>query len=531
MTLRLHLLCLILSGLVFSLSSSVVAQESPWIQLLKEADQGPKSLGELIAIPERKADFDSPEDFVAVANWLKSIDFAELPERPHQIGNIVAVLNLLNSLTLTPPAPNFDSKIQPALEQKLNQMLEFPADKFNPLEGLAFSALRFILITQSSQSSAILLKAAENPIWQHSSYWSHIYMAIPDTSFAVQTLKTRILEGEKLGLVAVSLVEFENNLALEDATQSHFLSRSGGNIILREWLKADFDLEPQQYDAAQQAAISLAFVQCPDWEELIELAQNHPDLNVVLEAAWAGSRRSHAASIDRLVELAKDVRYSLTAVSYLRELSLESRIPMESEEPSFLARAELANWLSYPTEKGRPPDQMKVIDNRQLKWPLEEMPVNVYLIEYTYKAQEATKDDEVDIGFVGPMTFCHFDMKMIERSKEDIYGIHVYRELSDYDLIEDVNLEEQPGAFDYLLKMWKGEPLEDATLLSVARLEPSVEYPRRLLGLARAKKGNTEGYVVLDGPRSKWYPRKTVIADTPENALLMIHLGRQLLGL
>jgi hypothetical protein len=58
-----------------------------------------------------------------------------------------------------------------------------------------------------------------------------------------------------------------------------------------------------------------------------------------------------------------------------------------------------------------------------------------------------------------------------------------------------------------------------------------VDYPRRLLALASATKNGEEGYVVLDGPRSKWYPKKDLVPETPEEAVLMIHLGRQLLGL
>jgi hypothetical protein len=51
------------------------------------------------------------------------------------------------------------------------------------------------------------------------------------------------------------------------------------------------------------------------------------------------------------------------------------------------------------------------------------------------------------------------------------------------------------------------------------------------LALASATKNGEEGYVVLDGPRSKWYPKKDLVPETPEEAVLMIHLGRQLLGL
>ena len=150
------------------------------------------------------------------------------------------------------------------------------------------------------------------------------------------------------------LVEHENDIAFETEDFTHFLSCPEGENILRQWLSADLEDDMKSYDAAKQAAISLAFLRSSDWREFIQIARNHPDANVVLEGAWAGARRQHEESISHLVELAKDVRYSRTAVNYLNELSLESRVPTETTSPEFadphkLARKPLDNGvLTFP---------------------------------------------------------------------------------------------------------------------------------------------------------------------------------------
>jgi len=510
--------------------SSLAAQESAWTELLAEADQGNKSLAEVIATRPKDAAITSESDLAAIGQWIGQLNIDAPAPAANVIANYEVLLSLLVEFELSEHLLMDSLRVQRAVERQLERILRLDSNELKPLELVAMNSLRYLLMTKSSKSEGLLLDVAENKYLQQSNYWSTIVYVIPQTSSVRRSLQIRIFRGEPMGRVSVSMVEFENVQNFEDANYPHFLNRRKGNELVRQWLLPDLSNEMQTFGAPKAAAISLAFLQSPDWFDLVRLACEHPDMNVVLEGAWAGARRADEASIERLVTLAQDVRYSSTAVNYLKELSLESRIPAGTANPEFAARAELAKWLSYPTEKGRPPDSLEIIDTRQMVWPLEDAPVHVYLIQFSYKDPTGTAADEVDIGFVGPMTFCHFDMKMLNRPKEDIYAIHVYRELESYSLIENVDLAQQPGAFDYLLTTWKKEPLDAPEIIAVAKLQPSVEYPRRLIALAKAKIAGEEGYAVLDGPRSQWYPKKARVADTPETTLLMIHLGRQLLG-
>jgi hypothetical protein len=51
-----------------------------------------------------------------------------------------------------------------------------------------------------------------------------------------------------------------------------------------------------------------------------------------------------------------------------------------------------------------------------------------------------------------------------------------------------------------------------------------------LVGLAAARRGSGEGWVVVDGDRSEWYPRSDMPPDAYESIVLKIHVGHHLLG-
>jgi hypothetical protein len=341
-----------------------------------------------------------------------------------------------------------------------------------------------------------------------------------------------LVESDKsVGVVAVALADVANSAMLGGVEMKHPLDSSSGLVRIRQWLMVPLEDSLRSSGAAKTAAISLAFIEQAEWRDLLELGLKHSEQEVVLEAAWAGARRGDTSSVAKLVEMSRDVRFSDKAVRYLGEVGRESEIPAEVQQPDFRALAEMANWLAHPNELGRAPDKVEIVDKRKFNWPLEEEMVDVYLIRYTVKNVDPSKADEVNIGLVGPMTFCHFEMGMNKRTFDDVYGIHLFYELQAYDLIEDIDLAETPGAYDYLLSQWKGAKIGDAKLIEVVRLLPAVDYPRRLIALASAVKNGEEGYLVLDGPRSAWYSKAKQPEDSPSKAVLMLHVGRQILGL
>ena len=74
------------------------------------------------------------------------------------------------------------------------------------------------------------------------------------------------------------------------------------------------------------------------------------------------------------------------------------------------------------------------------------------------------------------------------------------------DLIEEIEVTDA-SEYAELLSQWQGERLESPTIMFVAELSPKLKVTGRLVALASAKLHGEEGWVVLDGARSKWYPK------------------------
>jgi hypothetical protein len=58
-----------------------------------------------------------------------------------------------------------------------------------------------------------------------------------------------------------------------------------------------------------------------------------------------------------------------------------------------------------------------------------------------------------------------------------------------------------------------------------------LRYPQKLVAIASAELDGAAGWVVLDGPRSLWYPTNHFPPDERTSCVLKIHVGRQLLSL
>jgi hypothetical protein len=177
-----------------------------------------------------------------------------------------------------------------------------------------------------------------------------------------------------------------------------------------------------------------------------------------MEAAWAAARAGDQEGLSILHNFAADYRYSATAVAYLRELGAADEIPEAAQDPDFEAKAEMASWLAHPNEFGRVPDELELIDSRELFWPPTGDERWFWLFKYTYLPTEEELEDDLDeeeeddeefddelsddeedeeeetgpdigIGLVGSITFALFGESTPDLSPEDIYGLHCAWEL------------------------------------------------------------------------------------------------------
>ena len=97
------------------------------------------------------------------------------------------------------------------------------------------------------------------------------------------------------------------------------------------------------------------------------------------------------------------------------------------------------------------------------------------------------------------------------------------------ELIDETEVSDA-AEYARLLGQWPGDQLESPQITRVAELSPKLKVPARFVALASASQDGQDGWVVLDGPRSEWYPKAEQPEETDESVVLMIHVGRQLLG-
>jgi hypothetical protein len=315
--------------------------------------------------------------------------------------------------------------------------------------------------------------------------------------------------------------------------------------------------------------MALPFVSGAKPDELLADAFDHPHCHVRLQAARVAAEMGRDAGYQALARACLDIKVDERARAHLEELGREDLIPAEANEADFKARANFAEWLAHPNELGVPPDEVEIIDRRELNWPPDRQPIPVWLLRYrvseipTFKFKEsgqdaeeaaddqnagnvevadgfedasdiASQDDDdmtTDVGFVGSMTFCLFTYGLGTRPPEDGYAMHCYLELVGIDLIaEELGDDDHPiSGYDHLLERCPIEGIESARIVLVVEFADVLQYRARLAAIASATRFGEKGWVVLDGPRTRWYPLSEMPTST-DRLVMMVHVGRVLLG-
>jgi hypothetical protein len=72
-----------------------------------------------------------------------------------------------------------------------------------------------------------------------------------------------------------------------------------------------------------------------------------------------------------------------------------------------------------PNEPGRPPDELEIVDQRELAWPPELERKPSWLIKYRLRDQTGLEHDDVGVGLVGSVTSCLFGDRLEQRPAKD----------------------------------------------------------------------------------------------------------------
>jgi hypothetical protein len=388
-------------------------------------------------------------------------------------------------------------------------------------------ALKILVIYGTSAGTDAVIRAAQRP-FQPDLYWWHLILqpygdGHPETGRLFQALSNPLPED----FLAVSLLDCANTALNEGAGHEHPFDNDAGKRQLERWL-TDHDRGHLTY--AVSAAAALPYISGPRRDRLLAIALDHASDEVQLEAAYASAKLGRDSGIQRLARFCLNVDRAEKARQYLGELSREDVIPPEALDPDFCAKAEFSQWLAHPNELGRPPDVLEIVDRRDLVWPPELERKTLWLIKYLCRDTSGLLDDVVGVGLVGSVTFCLSGDKLELRPPEDSYAAHCYWELEARGYITVAEVEHDSTEYDGMLRQITLGDLARPRIIRVVEIAPELKYPQRLIALARTMRNGDEGWVVVDGPRSRWYAASDTPGDPCGRLVVMIHVGRVLLG-
>ncbi len=291
--------------------------------------------------------------------------------------------------------------------------------------------LKLFALYQSEEGADRIIVAAEEGLHSQGRLWSVIFRQLdlehPQANRVMEALSHRL----PVGFICIAYLDWVNTFALAERVGKHPFDAEEGRTCLRKMLT---DQNPQHYSFAQSASAALPFLQSPERQELLALSLDHASPDVQMEGAWASAKLGSAAGVSILSRLCLDPARSKQACQYLRELDLPEAIPSEVLNPAFVAQSELVAWLAHPDEFGRPPDEIKLFDARELYWPPTRDRRLIWLFHYSYEVDDAPADAqhgqyEIGVGMVGSITFSLIGETHPGMTPEDIYALHCCWEL------------------------------------------------------------------------------------------------------
>ena len=273
------------------------------------------------------------------------------------------------------------------------------------------------------------------PNWQHVAYALSALMRHRD--WDVDIVFPRLLDGLAMPSVAAPCLDLANftmrsGMLVEHPAQDRAMQLAGllGAVVGQlDQLAANpqafgDSVELVQNILSESISVSvsicdaLGLIANPATIGKLNQALGIPHRRVQTEAAGALARMGDEAGRKHLLQLAAEPSARLRVLSYAEELGLVDQIPEEYQDADAQATAEMALWLSQPSQVGLPPTEIEVIDRRRLFWPSFTDPVDCSLVRYGYRIGDRSLNN---IGIVGPVTHV-FVADLVNMPVADIYA-------------------------------------------------------------------------------------------------------------
>lgn len=309
----------------------------------------------------------------------------------------------------------------PLLRDQLKRLLDEGAAG----DDDAMFLVKILALYRQPQDLQRIVRVARLPRYENSYLWSVVMSVFDDEHPDCEALLEALREPLPGGFLRVALLDLANGRAISGSLRSHPFDTPAGRASLEAWL---LDSDEQSYSFAHSATAALPFIEPSSCKRLLPVALQHPDTSVRIEASWASARCGERSGLTQLAGWCLDPGQSYVAQHYLDELGQMEMIPAAARDPDFQAVAEMAHWLAHPNEFGRPPDEIELIDRRELFWPPTGDRRPVWLCRYAYDDAEDERSEE-GIGMVGSVTFALFGEATADMPPEDVYGLHCAWEL------------------------------------------------------------------------------------------------------
>jgi hypothetical protein len=210
-----------------------------------------------------------------------------------------------------------------------------------------------------------------------------------------------------------------------------------------------------------------------------------------------------------------------------------------TRDPAFAALAEFSNWMAQGNAMRRPPEDLQIIDRRELPWPPQRTPTTFWLVRFRSIDLRGESTGKFEIGLVGGTTTVLESFGCESLSLDEMYAICCYWAMSARGLICDGPIETPSPEYDDLVRaaiVAIGEEPSEALwaeklqVVMIAEMAAELGYPQPVVAVAKSTDSRDPRWFVADGHRSRWYSTRDQVSDDSAEVVLNIHVGRVLLG-
>ncbi len=242
-----------------------------------------------------------------------------------------------------------------------------------------------------------------------------------------------------------------------------------------------------------------------------------------VEAAAALARLGEEAGKQQLIQMAAEPSERLRVLAYADELEISDRIPPEHATPTARAEAELASWLSDPTQFGIPPSHIELLAERTQFWPGFDGPVACFLFRFEYPFPQ---DAYANIGIAGPVV-CSMQPDLTGLSVEDLFAVFAgwHVEHPDVNVVDAGRLAGQEQFELHRLE----RTLQDAGLADVRPQLFGTCFGQRVL-VAFATRDHRSGIAIADSESHDFFPQGPSQRPLGPMEAFYLYVGRNLLA-